>query len=61
VTLTVATNSNDFATYQSGNNNSIVGLVNTGTGNQAVVTQVTNLNTASFTQSGQGNTLGINQ
>lgn len=62
VTLTVDSNDNAFATLQSGSNNTINGTISGGAGmNQAVVVQVNSNNSATFTQNGFGNNLGIVQ
>jgi hypothetical protein len=61
LSLLVATSTNVFATYQHGDGNVIDGTVNTGNGNQAVVTQIGSNETAVFTQSGDGNNVGIKQ
>jgi hypothetical protein len=61
VNLTVDTDSNKFAVKQQGSDNTVYGLVDTGTGNQAAVIQVGLNNTASFMQNGGGNNVGISQ
>ncbi|HVX57273.1 MAG TPA: hypothetical protein VHA37_06070, partial [Candidatus Saccharimonadales bacterium] len=61
MTFTVLSNLNVFAAYQNGTGNSINGNVNTGTGNQAVVSQIGNNNSTTYTQSGSGNNIGVTQ
>jgi hypothetical protein len=59
--LNVTSSSNAFATYQSGNDNTINGSIGGGNANQAVVAQIGNSNSATFTQTGGGNNVGISQ
>ena len=52
---------NSFAMFQGGDGNSITGLIENGSFNQAVVAQGGNGNTADFTQTGSNNNAGIMQ
>lgn len=61
VSLNISTDTNQFSLYQNGQQNTIMGTVNTGGMNQVAVAQVGNDNAASFVQSGQGNNIGISQ
>lgn len=58
--FTVTGDGNSFATFQSGNDNTIIGVINGGS-NQAVVAQIGNNNVADMSQVGSGNNLGISQ
>lgn len=60
ITGTLADN-NSFAMFQGGDNNLIVGRIENGSFNQAVVAQVGNGNIANFSQTGSHNNLGIMQ
>ncbi len=53
-------NGNLFAFSQSGNGNSIDGMI-LGSANQVAIVQAGNNNHASFTQNGTGNSIGVNQ
>lgn len=52
---------NSFAMYQNGSKNSINGTISDGSSNQAVVAQIGSFNSASFSQTGSGNNVGIMQ
>lgn len=61
MTLNVTGDSNAFAMAQSGDGNTISGTFTHGSMNQAVVAQVSNGNSATFTIGGVGNNTGIMQ